>query len=107
MWLRQRDSSNISYFGAMVTSSGCRCHSAVLIPMLPLILALSSIYAPAAQPGVPADRFARDRGHFEVVLYCALAATECQPVGPLFHNGTTFVVYNRLVCRRYEGQDMV
>jgi hypothetical protein len=36
----------------------------------------------AAQPGIAADRFARDRRHFER-WYHALAAAECQTVGPL------------------------
>ncbi len=37
----------------------------------------------AAEHGIAADRFARDRSVFEVVLCSALAAAERQTVGPL------------------------
>jgi hypothetical protein len=37
----------------------------------------------AAQPGIAADRFAREIVRFLKARPSALAAAECQPVGPL------------------------
>jgi len=36
----------------------------------------------AAQPGIAADRFAREIIAILIHLYCALAAADGQPVGP-------------------------
>jgi hypothetical protein len=38
---------------------------------------------PAAEHAVPADRYARDRAFFDVILCGAFAAAERQSVGPL------------------------
>ena len=41
--------------------------------------------AVAAQPGIAADRFAREIVEFWDTPRGALAAAECQPVGPLLY----------------------